>query len=58
MTLNNLKLLVLLLQTVGGNGVGCVAVHPSKTLFAVCEKGNGPNVYIYNYPDLTIFKVY
>ncbi|MCO5588576.1 hypothetical protein L7F22_042533 [Adiantum nelumboides] len=45
------------LPSVGGDGIGCIAVHPSKAFFAVCEKGNHPNVYIYNYPTLTTYKV-
>ncbi|MCO5589214.1 hypothetical protein L7F22_043180 [Adiantum nelumboides] len=45
------------LPSVGGDGIGCIAVHPSKAFFAVCEKGNHPNVYVYNYPTLTTYKV-
>ena len=38
-------------------GVGCVAVHPSKTMFAVGGKGFQPKIYIYSYPDLKIVNV-
>ncbi len=30
-----------------GGGVGSISVHPSKQYFAVAEKGNRPNIYIY-----------
>lgn len=38
-------------------GVGAVAVHPTRTKFAVGGKGYQPNVYIYEYPSLQICKV-
>ena len=38
-------------------GVGCVAVHPSKTMFATGGKGFQPNIYIYSYPELEILHV-
>lgn len=38
-------------------GVGCVAVHPSREYFAVGEKGTNPNVYIYDYPALRLYKI-
>jgi cilia- and flagella-associated protein 44 len=38
-------------------GVGCVAVHPSKTMFAVGGKGFQPKIYIYSYPVLKIVRV-
>jgi hypothetical protein len=45
------------LQSVEGNGIGAVAVHPARKNFAVCEKGVSPNIYIYNYPSLELYKV-
>ena len=42
--------------SVEGNGIGCVAVHPKRTHYAVCEKGVSPNIYIYSYPALEIYK--
>ncbi len=33
-------------------GIGCVCVHPSRPVFAVCEKGHAPAVRIYEYPSL------
>ena len=40
-----------------GRGIGAVAVHPSKEFFAVGEKGENPNIYIYSYPDLVLTRV-
>ena len=37
-----------------GKGIGCVAVHPQRTCFAVAEKGANPNVYIYEWPSLKL----
>lgn len=38
-------------------GIGSIAVHPSKTFFAVAEKGESPNIYIYEYPSLKLYRV-
>lgn len=32
-------------------------VHPSRKYFAVGEKGNVPNVNIYEYPSLKLFRI-
>lgn len=40
-----------------GGGVGTVAVHPSKKYFAVGEKGYYPSIFIYNWPDLTVYRL-
>ena len=40
-----------------GQGIGAVCVHPSKKYFAVGEKGDNPNVYIYEYPSYKIHRV-
>lgn len=34
-----------------------IKVHPSKKFFAVCEKGSFPNVYIYEFPSLKLYRV-
>eukprot|EP01028_Stygiella_incarcerata_P009241 TRINITY_DN4347_c0_g1_i1.p1 TRINITY_DN4347_c0_g1~~TRINITY_DN4347_c0_g1_i1.p1 ORF type:complete len:1758 (+),score=598.58 TRINITY_DN4347_c0_g1_i1:248-5521(+) len=39
------------------HGIGAITVHPSKKFFAVGEKGDAPNVLIYEYPSLSIVKV-
>jgi hypothetical protein len=36
--------------TVSGRGVGCVAVHPNRTVFAVGEKGDHPFIVMYVAP--------
>lgn len=40
-----------------GNGIGALAVHPLRNYFAVGEKGNFPNVYIYEYPSFRLYRV-
>lgn len=39
------------------DGVGSIAVHPSKKYFAVGEKGTMPNIYIYEYPSLKLYRI-
>jgi cilia- and flagella-associated protein 44 len=39
------------------DGIGSIAVHPSRKYFAVAEKGNNPNIYIYDYPDLKLYRI-
>lgn len=39
------------------DGVGSIAVHPSRKFFAVAEKGVSPNIYIYEYPSLKLYRV-
>jgi WD40 repeat protein len=33
-------------------GIGCVAIHPDKKVFAVAEKGTHPSIYIYSFPQI------
>lgn len=40
-----------------GGGIGAFAVHPTRTLVAVGEKGASPNIYVYEYPSFKIAKV-
>ena len=42
-----------------GGGIGALAVHPSCQMFAVAEKCRfrSPNIYMYQYPSLTLLKV-
>ena len=55
----------LYLPSLDGGGIGNFDVHPSKKYFCVCERlepaliqiGRTPNVYIYEYPSLRIYKV-
>jgi WD40 repeat protein len=32
-------------------------VHPSKKYFAIAEKGRFPNIYIYEYPSLKLYRI-
>lgn len=53
----DLKTMTYMFQhSVEGNGIGCVAVHPKRTHFCVCEKGVSPNIYIYAYPSMELYK--
>lgn len=38
-------------------GIGSIAVHPKKKHFAVAEKGTSPNIYIYEFPSLKLYRV-
>ncbi|XP_076020168.1 cilia- and flagella-associated protein 44 [Genypterus blacodes] len=40
------------LRSCSGGGIGSVAVHPSREYFAVAEKGNRPNIIVYEFPSL------
>eukprot|EP00741_Cyanophora_paradoxa_P024460 tig00022075_g23617.t1 len=42
---------------IDGGGIGAIAVHPSRRYFAVGEKGKFPNIYIYEYPSLKLYRV-
>jgi len=39
------------------DGIGSIAVHPSRKYFAVAEKGTNPNIYIYDYPDMRLYRI-
>lgn len=32
-------------------------MHPDRKLFAVAEKGVSPNIYIYEYPSLKLYRI-
>ncbi len=38
-------------------GIGSISVHPSKKYFAVAEMGVFPNIYIYEYPSLKLYRI-
>jgi len=38
-------------------GVGVVAIHPEKRYFAVAENGEFPNIYVYEYPSLKLYRI-
>lgn len=35
----------------------CVKAHPSKEFFAVAEKGNYPDIIVYEYPSLRPYRI-
>ena len=39
------------------DGVGSIAVHPDRKHFAVAEKGPKPNIYIYEYPSMRLYRI-
>ncbi|XP_033757971.1 cilia- and flagella-associated protein 44-like isoform X3 [Pecten maximus] len=45
------------LRSTSGGGVGALAVHPSRKYFAVAEKGNSPNINIFEYPSLKLYRI-
>ncbi|XP_028274026.1 cilia- and flagella-associated protein 44 [Parambassis ranga] len=45
------------LRSCSGGGIGSIAVHPSKEHFAVAEKGNQPNIIVYEYPSLRPYRI-
>ncbi|XP_006903052.1 PREDICTED: WD repeat-containing protein 52 [Elephantulus edwardii] len=44
-------------RSTSGGGIGAIGVHPYKTHFTVAEKGNSPNIIIYEYPSLQPYRV-
>lgn len=38
-------------------GIGAVVVHPEKQFFAVAENGEFPNIYIFEYPSLKLYRI-
>ncbi|XP_041667527.1 cilia- and flagella-associated protein 44 [Cheilinus undulatus] len=45
------------LRSCSGGGFGSIAAHPSKEYFAVAEKGNLPDIIIYEYPSLQPYRI-
>ena len=45
------------LPSIGGNEIGCIEVHTERKLIAVCEKGDMPSVFLYEYPSFRLKRV-
>ena len=45
------------LRSLGGGGIGALAVHPSRQFLAVGEKGKQPVIAIFTYPQLQLHRV-
>ena len=45
------------IRSSSGSGLGHIAVHPSQQYFAVAEKGVLPNVLIFEYPSLKLYRM-
>uniref|UniRef100_A0A8C7N0F8 Cilia- and flagella-associated protein 44 n=1 Tax=Oncorhynchus kisutch TaxID=8019 RepID=A0A8C7N0F8_ONCKI len=45
------------LRSCSGGGIGTIMAHPSNRYFAVAEKGDQPNIVIYEYPSLRPYRI-
>ncbi|CAH1262544.1 CFAP44 [Branchiostoma lanceolatum] len=45
------------LHSTSGRGVGALTVHPSQKYFAVAEKGDQPNINIYEWPSMKLYRI-
>ncbi|XP_035267854.1 cilia- and flagella-associated protein 44 [Anguilla anguilla] len=45
------------LRSCSGGGIGTIMAHPSKSYFAVAEKGYQPNIIIYAFPSLRPYRI-
>ncbi|XP_060071995.1 cilia- and flagella-associated protein 44-like [Ylistrum balloti] len=45
------------LRSTSGGGIGALTVHPSRKYFAVAEKGQSPNINIFEYPSLKLYRI-
>ena len=46
-----------IIQSRDGGGIGCIAIHPDNDYIAVAEKGDWPNIYVYDYPELNLYRI-
>lgn len=45
------------LRSTAGTGIGAVDVHPERTYIAIAERGDMPDVCIYEYPSLKLYRI-
>ncbi|GFO10997.1 cilia- and flagella-associated protein 44-like [Plakobranchus ocellatus] len=45
------------LRSTSGCGIGAICVHPSRKFFAVGEKGDAPNINIFEFPSLKLYRI-
>ncbi|XP_074652110.1 cilia- and flagella-associated protein 44-like isoform X2 [Tubulanus polymorphus] len=45
------------IRSTSGGGIGAIAVHPSRQFLAVAEKGTAPNINIYEFPSLKLYRI-
>ncbi|ESO88399.1 hypothetical protein LOTGIDRAFT_126121, partial [Lottia gigantea] len=45
------------IRSTSGGGIGALAVHPSRKYFAVAEKGHAPNINVFEFPSLKLFRI-
>ncbi|XP_076438307.1 cilia- and flagella-associated protein 44-like isoform X2 [Babylonia areolata] len=45
------------LRSTSGGSIGALAVHPDRKHFAVGEKGKAPNINIFEFPSLKLYRI-
>ncbi|XP_053196505.1 cilia- and flagella-associated protein 44 [Scomber japonicus] len=45
------------LRSCSGGGIGSITTHPSRQYFVVAEKGNQPDIIVYEYPSLRPYRI-
>ncbi|KAM7540955.1 hypothetical protein Aperf_G00000038268 [Anoplocephala perfoliata] len=45
------------LRSTAGTGIGAVDIHPERTYIAIAERGDVPDVCIYEYPSLKLYRI-
>jgi WD40 repeat protein len=45
------------IRSSSGMGLGHVTCHPSRKYFAVAEKGISPNILVFEYPSMKLFRL-
>ncbi|KAJ8316119.1 hypothetical protein KUTeg_006133 [Tegillarca granosa] len=45
------------IRSTSGGGIGAITVHPTKKYFVVAEKGDAPNINIFEYPSLKLYRI-
>uniref|UniRef100_A0A3B3BSQ8 Cilia and flagella associated protein 44 n=1 Tax=Oryzias melastigma TaxID=30732 RepID=A0A3B3BSQ8_ORYME len=45
------------LRSCSGGGIGAITVHPTREFFVVAEKGTSPDILVYEYPSLRLYRI-
>ncbi|KAK7105366.1 cilia- and flagella-associated protein 44-like [Littorina saxatilis] len=45
------------IRSTSGGSIGALAVHPNRKHFAVGEKGSAPNINVFEYPSLKLYRI-
>ena len=57
MCLSSYLTLKLIIKPLAPEAVVFVQVHPSKKYIAVAEKGSAPNINVYEFPSLKLYRI-